>query len=69
MKMFENGMNGSDNGKRTDNGPQNLQKSPTNPTPDRNGDKRRGLFTLAGDRSPLWTTLTHAQTITEFIES
>lgn len=31
--------------------------------------KRRKLFTISGDSSPLWTTLTHAQTITEFTES
>lgn len=31
--------------------------------------KRRKPFAISGDRSPLWTTLTHAQTITEFIES
>lgn len=31
--------------------------------------KRRQMYAVAGDRSPLWTTLTHAQTITEFIES
>lgn len=31
--------------------------------------KRRKLFTISGDSSPLWTTLTHAQTITELTES
>lgn len=31
--------------------------------------KKSKLFTITGDRSPLWTTLTHAQTITEFVES
>lgn len=30
---------------------------------------RKKLFAITGDHSPLWTTLTHAQTITEFIES
>lgn len=33
------------------------------------GKKSSKMFTLTGDRSPLWTTLTHAQTITEFAES
>lgn len=31
--------------------------------------KRRKLYTIGSDRSPLWTTLTHAQTITEYPES
>lgn len=31
--------------------------------------KKSKMFTITGDRSPLWTTLTHAQTITEFVES
>lgn len=26
----------------------------------------RHLYTITGDRSPLWNTLTHAQTITEY---
>lgn len=31
--------------------------------------KKMNMFSIGGDRSPLWTTLTHAQTITEFVES
>lgn len=31
--------------------------------------KKSKMFTIGSDRSPLWTTLTHAQTITEFVES
>lgn len=31
--------------------------------------KKSKMFTITGDHSPLWTTLTHAQTITEFVES
>lgn len=31
--------------------------------------KRRKLYTIGSDRSPLWTTLTHAQTITEYPDS
>lgn len=39
-------------------------------TDDVHGKKSKSkMFTITGDRSPLWTTLTHAQTITEFAES
>lgn len=37
--------------------------------PDELQGKKMKMFTISGDRSPLWTTLTHAQTITEFVES
>lgn len=36
---------------------------------DEHQGKKIKMFTISGDRSPLWTTLTHAQTITEFAES
>lgn len=32
-------------------------------------DSKRRKYTIGSDRSPLWTTLTHAQTITEYPES
>jgi hypothetical protein len=35
----------------------------------RNKRTRRELHTLAGCKSPLWTALTHAQTISDFEES
>lgn len=32
-------------------------------------DSKRRKYTIGNDRSPLWTTLTHAQTISEYPES